>query len=40
MYDYLNDSRFAGIKPFENKVWLASPIIHGDEDGEIIGTTY
>ena len=31
MYDYLNDSRFAGIKPFENKVWLSSPTMHGDE---------
>lgn len=25
------DSRFAGIEPFENKVWLASPTMHGDE---------
>ena len=31
MYDYLNDPRFTGIKPFENKVWLASPTMHGDE---------
>ena len=31
MYDYLNDPRFAGIKPFEKKVWLASPTMHGDE---------
>ena len=29
--DYLNDSRFAGIKPFEKKVWLSSPTMHGDE---------
>ncbi len=29
--DLLNDPRFAGIKPFENKIWLASPTMHGDE---------
>lgn len=28
---YLLDPRFAGIKPFENKVWLATPTMHGDE---------
>ncbi len=27
----LNDPRFEGIKPFENKVWLASPTMHGEE---------
>ena len=26
-----NDPRFAGIEPFENKVWLSSPTMHGDE---------
>lgn len=26
--DYLNDPRFTGIKPLENKVWLSSPTIH------------
>ena len=31
MTDYINDPRFAGIKPFENRVWLASPTMHGDE---------
>ena len=31
MYDYLKDQRFAGIKPFENRVWLSSPTMHGDE---------
>jgi len=31
MKDYLNDSRFAGIKPFEKKIWLSSPTLHGDE---------
>ena len=29
--DFLNDPRFAGIKPFEKKVWLSSPTMHGDE---------
>ena len=28
---YLSDSRFAGIQPFEHKVWLSSPTMHGDE---------
>lgn len=28
---YLADPRFQGIKPFNNKVWLSSPTIHGDE---------
>lgn len=27
----LTDSSFGGIKPFEHKVWLASPTMHGDE---------
>lgn len=31
MYDYLNDPRFEGIKPLDNKVWLSSPTMHGDE---------
>ena len=31
MYDYLNDARFAGIKPFEKRVWLSSPTMHGEE---------
>ena len=26
-----NESRFADIKPFEKKVWLSSPTMHGDE---------
>ncbi len=31
-YDYiLNDPRFEGITPFENKIWLSSPTMHGDE---------
>lgn len=28
---YLTDPRFKGIEPFENKVWLSSPTMHGDE---------
>ena len=31
MKDILSDPRFAGIKPFESKVWLSSPTMHGDE---------
>ena len=31
MRDYLNDPRFEGIKPFENRVWLSSPTMHGEE---------
>ncbi len=29
--DFLHDERFAGIKPFEKKVWLSSPTMHGEE---------
>lgn len=29
--DFLTNPRFAGIKPFEKKLWLASPTMHGDE---------
>ena len=29
--DYSSDSRFSGIYPFENKVWLSSPTMHGEE---------
>ncbi len=29
--DLLHDPRFAGIKPFDHKVWLSSPTMHGDE---------
>lgn len=31
MYDFINDTRFAGIQPFKSKVWLSSPTIHGEE---------
>ena len=30
-HDFINDPRFAGIKPFEKKVWLSSPTMHGEE---------
>ena len=30
-HDFINDSRFAGIRPFNKKVWLSSPTMHGDE---------
>ncbi len=29
--DILTDTRFEGIKRFENKIWLSSPTMHGDE---------
>ncbi|MBR2754827.1 MAG: DegT/DnrJ/EryC1/StrS family aminotransferase [Lachnospiraceae bacterium] len=28
---FLNDPKFQGIKPFEKKVWLSSPTMHGEE---------
>lgn len=31
MNNFLADSRFEGIRPFESKVWLSSPTMHGDE---------
>ena len=31
MNGFLTDPRFAGIEPFEGKVWLSSPTMHGDE---------
>ena len=31
MWDFKTDPRFAGIKPFEKKIWLSSPTMHGDE---------
>lgn len=30
-HDFINDPRFSGIKPFEKKVWLSTPTMHGDE---------
>ena len=29
--NFFYDLRFVGIKPFETKVWLSSPTMHGDE---------
>ena len=29
--DFLTDTRFVGIEPFDHKVWLSSPTMHGDE---------
>ena len=31
MYDFINDPRFKGIEPLNNKIWLSSPTMHGDE---------
>ncbi len=31
MYDFKSDPRFKGITPFERKVYLASPTMHGEE---------
>ncbi|MBP5223651.1 MAG: DegT/DnrJ/EryC1/StrS family aminotransferase, partial [Lachnospiraceae bacterium] len=31
MYDFLNDPRFRGLEPFESKLWLSSPTMHGEE---------
>ena len=31
MSRFLSDPRFSGITPFEKKVWLSSPTMHGDE---------
>lgn len=31
MKHYLSDPRFTGIVPFENKLWLSSPTMHGEE---------
>lgn len=30
-HDFHTDPRFAGLKPFEKKIWLSSPTMHGDE---------
>ena len=29
--DFLSDPRFKGIEKFDQKIWLASPTMHGDE---------
>ena len=33
MHDFLNDLRFDGIKPFENRVYLSSPTMHKNAFG-------
>ena len=30
-HNFQEDSRFKGLKPFDKKIWLASPTKHGDE---------
>ena len=30
-HDFRKDPRFAGLSPFEKKVWLSSPTMHGEE---------
>ena len=31
MYEFCADPRFKDIEPFEKKIWLSSPTMHGDE---------
>ena len=31
MYEFKSDPRFTGIEPFQSKIWLSSPTMHGDE---------
>ena len=31
MFDFKSDSRFRDITPFDRKIWLSSPTMHGDE---------
>ena len=31
MREFYKESRFDGIKSFDNKIWLASPTMHGEE---------
>lgn len=31
MNNFLKDPRFVGIRPFERKLWLSSPTMHGEE---------
>ena len=31
MNKFMSDPRFAGIEPFQSKVWLSSPTMHGEE---------
>jgi len=40
MYDFKTDPRFKGITLFENKLWLASPTMHGDEQKWVDKSTF
>ena len=31
MFDFQSDPRFKDLKPFEKKIWLSSPTMHGEE---------
>ena len=31
MNEFLHDSRFSGLEPFQTKLWLSSPTMHGEE---------
>ena len=31
MYDFRSDQRFENLKPFQEKLWLSSPTMHGIE---------
>ena len=31
MKDFLSDPRFSGLQPFEKRIWLSSPTMHGEE---------
>ena len=31
MNNLIKDGRFSGLKPFDKKIWLSSPTMHGDE---------
>lgn len=31
MHDFISDQRFTGIIPFNKKIWLSSPTMHGEE---------
>lgn len=33
---YLKDPRFKSITPFESKIWLSSPTMHGDEEKWVV----
>ena len=33
---HIQNARFRGIEPFQNKIWLSSPTMHGDDEVVII----